>query len=138
MTIYMTIYIIILVIVFFIYGLLLSLFIDYLFPDLIDNQYEYIVFIETLFELGIVYSVYFFMRTYIKDFIDLFLFKHNITYLSEILLFAFSCGIYFYLKKYSTKIKYFQNKYILIPIKKNEYYKKIEKYYKNISYNIRM
>ena len=39
-------YIIFLIIVFFLYGLMLSLFIDFLFPDFINNQYEYIVLIN--------------------------------------------------------------------------------------------
>ena len=118
-------YILFLMIVFFLYGLILSLFIDFLFPDFINNQYEYIVFIETLFELGVVYCVYFFMRQYMNSFIGMFIPKNNIPFLPQILLFAFSYGIYFYLKKYSQKIKYFQHKYVFNPIKKHEYYKKV-------------
>ena len=58
-------------------------------------------------------------------FIETFIPKNNIPFLPQILLFTFSYGIYFYLKKYSQKVKYFQNKYVFNPIKKHDYYKKI-------------
>ena len=116
-----------LIILFFIYGLFLSLVIDYLFPDLENNQPEYLVLIETLFELFMVYVVYYYMKKYINSFINVLIPQNNLYYLDQLLLFSFSCGIYFYLKKYSEKMKYFQNKYIYNTIKKNKYYKNIKK-----------
>jgi hypothetical protein len=120
------IYILFLIILFFLYGLFLSLFIDYLFPDLENNQPEYLVLIETLFELSMVYIVYYYMKYYINYLIDIFIPSNKIDYLHQILLISFTIGIYYYLKKYSAKMQYFQNKYIFHKIKKNKYYKKIK------------
>jgi hypothetical protein len=119
------IYILFLIILFFIYGLILSLFIDYLFPDLENNQPEYLVLIETLFELLMVYVVYFYMQHYIDHLINIFIPENKISYLNQVFLFSFSIGIYYYLKKYSAKMQYFQNKYIYHKIKRNKYYKNI-------------
>ena len=120
------IYIVFLIILFFLYGLMLSIFIDYLFPDLENNQPEYLVLIETLVELSMVYIVYFYMQHYIDHLINIFIPENKISYLNKIFLFSFSIGIYYYLKKYSAKMQYFQNKYIYYKIKKNKYYKNIK------------
>lgn len=120
------IYILFLIVLFFLYGLFLSIFIDFLFSHLEDNQPEYLVLIETLVELAIVYIVYFYMQHYIDDLINIFIPHNTINYLNQLFLFSFSIGIYFYLRKYSAKMQYFQNKYIYHKIKKNKYYKNIK------------
>lgn len=120
------IYIVFLIILFFLYGLMLSLFIDYLFPDLENDQPEYLVLIETLVELFMVYIVYYYMQYYIDHLINIFVPENKISYLNQVFLFSFSIGIYYYLKKYSVKMQYFQNKYIYHKIKRNKYYKNIK------------
>jgi hypothetical protein len=128
------IYILFLIVLFFLYGLFLSIFINFLFSHLEDNQPEYLVLIETLVELAIVYIVYFYMQHYIDDLINILIPHNTISYLNQLFLFSFSLGIYYYLKKNSAKMQYFQNKYIYHKIKKNKYYKNIKEIF-SIKYN---
>ena len=114
---YLNIFVIIVfILLFYIYGLVLSKIIDYIFPD-IDTKHDYIIILETLFEITITYLIFFMVQTYIiKVFKKLFE-NINIIYpdfMDIILLLVFSSGIFNYLSKYSNKIVYLKDKYLKI------------------------
>tara|TARA_A100001015_G_scaffold312575_1_gene417995 strand:+ start:75 stop:470 length:396 start_codon:yes stop_codon:yes gene_type:complete len=116
-------FLIFLAIIFFFYGLCLSIFIDYLFPDIRNDYPEYLSFIEIILELLIVYIIYFIFQKYINEIIIFFMKENSILYLNNILLLFFSFGIYYHLHKSSKKINYFKNKYIINNIKNYKIYK---------------
>ena len=121
------IYYLFLIIIFFYYGLFLSIFIDYLFPDIKNNYPEYLTFIETLLELFLVYVIYFIFKNYINNIIEFFINDKNLKYLDTLLLLSFSFGIYRHLYKSNMKIDYFKQKYIINNIKNYKIYKMYEK-----------
>jgi len=111
------IYLFFLVIIFFLYGLILSEIIDYIFPDCNEKLDEYRIAIEIIGELGIAYIIYFCLKKYSERLIELLykkISKQPPFYLNQLLLIAFSSGIFKHLGKSSLKIKYFKEKYINI------------------------
>lgn len=109
------IFIIFLIIIFFLYGLTLSEIIDYIFPD--HNEYisEYRIALETIGEIGIAYIIYFSLQYYSLNIIKLLFNSINRSvpqFLNNVLLIAFSTGIFKNLQKSSHKISYFRKKYI--------------------------
>jgi hypothetical protein len=107
------IYIIFLIIIFFIYGLTLSEIIDFIFPTYNKSKYDYHTAIEMIGEIGIAYIIYFSLKYYL-DTLILSLFNkisNKIpSYLNQVLLLAFSFGIFKHLKKSNDKIIHFQKK----------------------------
>ena len=62
---YLNIFVIIVfILLFYIYGLGLSKIIDYIFPD-IDTKHDYIIILETLFEITITYLIFFMVQNHI-------------------------------------------------------------------------
>jgi hypothetical protein len=109
------IYLFFLTIIFFLYGLFLSEIIDYIFPDCNELEHDYRIIIEIIGELGIAYIIYFSLKKYLENIINLLYKKISEkppVYLNQILLIAFSIGIFRHLEKSSLKIKYFREKYI--------------------------
>ena len=108
-------YLFFLVIIYFLYGLILSEAIDYVFPDYNSNVHDYRILIEIIGEIGVSYLIYFFLKNITEDFINsLFkqLSKKKPWYLNQLLLFAFSSGIFKHLQKSTIKIKYMRDKFI--------------------------
>ena len=107
------VYILFLIMIFFIYGLTLSEIIDYVFPVAELSKYDYHIAIEMIGEIGIAYIIYFSLKYYLENFIDVLfqkILKKTPKYLNQILLISFSFGIFKHLEKSSNKMKYFQNK----------------------------
>ena len=103
-----------LIIIFFVYGLTLSEFIDFVFPEHNDNIPEYRLLIEIIGEIGVTYLIYFTIQKYINVIINKIYdnnFKYRPIYMDQILLIAFSIGIYKHLQKTSNKLLFFKNKY---------------------------
>ena len=102
-----------LIIIFFVYGLTLSEFIDYVFPDHDENMSEYRIALEIIGEIGVVYLIYFTLKRYINQVINQLYnnFKNLPPYLDQMLLIAFSIGIYKHLQKSTTKINFFKDRY---------------------------
>ena len=131
------VYIFFLVILFFIYGLILSELIDFIFPiHDVTKEDKYIV-VEIVGEIGIVYIVYYLLKNYINVFIDLLFNKLRESrpfFLSDLLLIAFSYGIYKKLTKYNDKSEYLKKKYtdILYGIRDMIFHKTKIYYKKNI------
>ena len=102
-----------LVIIFFVYGLTLSEFVDYVFPDHDNNMSEYRIALEIIGEIGVVYLIYFTLKKYINNVIDQLYnnFINRPLYLDQILLIAFSIGIYKHLQKSTEKIYFFKDRY---------------------------
>jgi len=107
-------YTLFLIIIFFVYGLSLSEFIDYVFPDHDDNIPEYRLILEIIGEIGVTYLIYFTLQKSINMVINQLYnsFKNKPPYLDQILLIAFSTGIYKHLQKSTTKIYFFKDKCI--------------------------
>ncbi len=107
------IYTFFLIIIFFVYGLSLSEFIDYIFPDHYDNISEYRIALEIIGEIAVAYLIYFTLKKYINNIINRLYnnFKNKPPNLDEILLVAFSTGIYKHLQKSTTKIYFFKDRY---------------------------
>ena len=116
------VYLFFLTIIYFIYGLILSEIIDYIFPDCDETIEDYRIAIEIIGELGIAYIIYFSLQRYSEVFINL-LYKRigekPPSFLNQLLLIAFSTGIFKHLQKSSLKIKYFREKYIKIDVSYN-------------------
>jgi len=121
------VYYLFLIIIFFYYGLFLSIFIDYLFPDIKDGYPEYLTFIETILELLFVYIIYFIFKNYINQIIGFFINDSKLKYLDTLLLLSFSIGIYKHLYKSNMKIDYFKQKYIINNIRNYKVYKMYDK-----------
>jgi hypothetical protein len=118
------IYLFFLIIIFFLYGLILSEIIDYIFPDCDENINDYRIAIEIIGELGIAYIIFFSLKKYSEFLIKLLYKKISEKppyYLNQLLLIAFSTGIFKHLQKSSLKIKYFKEKFV----ESNDYYKYI-------------
>ena len=103
------------VIIFFIYGLTLSEIIDYIFPEHDNNLSDYRIALEIIGEIGIAYIIYFSLEQYSTKLINL-LYKRISSipphYLNQLLLIAFSTGIYKHLRKSTHKTNYMKNKII--------------------------
>lgn len=131
------VYIFFLVILFFIYGLILSELIDFMFPFHDEDKEDKYIIIEIAGEIGIVYIIYYLLKNYINIFIDLLFNKINEKrpfFLQELLLIAFSYGIYKKLTKYNDKTEYLKKKYmdVLIKIRDTIFHKTKLYYKKNI------
>jgi hypothetical protein len=115
------IYLVLLVLIFFLFGLILSEIIDYIFPDFDDKVEDYRIIIEIIGEIGIAYLIYYSLTKYIEHFINILynsISKNKPYYLNQVLLIAFSSGIYKHLNKSSNKGSHITNKYM-------EHYKKV-------------
>ena len=115
------IYLILLIIIFFIFGLILSEIIDYIFPEFDDKNHDHRIVIEIIGEIGIAYLIYYSLSKYIEYFIKILygsISNKPPYYLNQILLIAFSSGIYKHLNKSTNKIEHIKNKYV-------NHYKKI-------------
>ena len=114
---YLNIFVIIVfILLFYIYGLGLSKIIDYIFPD-IDTKHDYIIIIETLFEITITYLIFFMVQNHIIKVCKKLFLNINIIYpdfMDIILILVFSSGLFSYLSKYSNKIVYLKHKYLKI------------------------
>jgi len=114
---YLNIFVIIVfILLFYIYGLVLSKMIDYIFPD-IDTKHDYIIILETLFEITITYLIFFMVQNHIITVFKKMFLNINIIYpefMDIILILVFSSGLFSYLSKYSNKIVYLKNKYLKI------------------------
>lgn len=113
----MYIYIFFLIFIFFIYGLTISEIIDYIFPDYDKENHEYRLFIEIIGEIGVAYLIYYTLKTYSEKLIKLLF--DNISrkppvFLNQILLIAFSTGIFKHLQKSSYKVNHMKEKYLNI------------------------
>jgi len=109
------IYLVFLVLIFFIYGLKLSEIIDYIFPDCDENIDDARIALEIIGEVGITYLIYFILKKYVSSVINLLFTKISRpipNYLEQLLLVAFSTGIYKHLTKSNNKILYFRKKII--------------------------
>jgi len=116
------IYLFFLIIIFFLYGLVLSEIIDYIFPECDETLEDYRIAIEIIGELGIAYIIYFCLQRYSEFCIKLLYKKISEKppiYLNQLLLIAFSTGIFKHLQKSTLKIKYFREKYIKFDISYN-------------------
>ena len=106
-------YILYIVIIFFLYGLILSELIDYIFPDYNCDIEDHRIILEILGEIGIAYLIYFTFKNYLEIFIKN-IFKQICNkppyYMNQLLLIAFSSGIFKHLYKSTYKIKHFHKK----------------------------
>jgi hypothetical protein len=106
-------------ILFFIYGLILSELIDFMFPFHDEDKEDKYIIIEIAGEIGVVYIIYFTFNKYIGKFINN-MFKNLLIqepyYLNQLLLIAFSTGIYKHLQKSTDKTRYFKQKFITTDI----------------------
>ena len=101
------------IIIFYLYGLILSEVIDFIFPDQDDSLEDYRIIIEIIGEIGIAYIIYFSLKHYSEYIINRLLKSISRTqpkYLNQILLIAFSTGIFKHLQKSANKVKYFRKK----------------------------
>jgi len=102
-------------IVFFIYGLILSEIIDFIFTDHDDNREDYRLALEIIGEIGVAYIIYFSFKNYSEILISLLFNKISRKvpfYMNQLLLIAFSSGIFKHLQKSSNKINYFRKKFL--------------------------
>ena len=109
------IYLFFLIIIFFIYGLILSEIIDHIIPSHDENKNDYYIAIEIIIEIGLAYLIYFLLNKNIKYFINILINKFTKkypSYIDEILIIAFSFGIYKHLEKSTHKMNYLQKKFI--------------------------
>jgi len=107
------IFIFFLTIIFFLYGIILSEIIDYVFPDHDEKLPDYRIILEMIGEIGVAYIIYYSLRHY-SERIILMLFnklsKKPPLYTNQILLIAFSTGIFKYLEKSGNKMTYMRKK----------------------------
>jgi hypothetical protein len=102
-----------LLIIFFLYGLVLSEIIDYIFNEHNPDIEDYKIALEIIGEIGVAYLIYFSLGKYSEKIIINFFNIISIKppgYLNQLLLFAFSTGIFKNLEKSTKKINYFRNK----------------------------
>ena len=108
-------YLVLIVLIFYLYGLIISEIIDYIFPDFDDNVHDIRIILEIVGEIGVAYLIYFSLRNYSKHLINIL--YNNISkkppyYLNQLLLIAFSTGIYKYLQKSTHKMTHIKQKYV--------------------------
>lgn len=104
-----------LIIIFFIYGLTLSEIIDYIFPHHNNELSDFRIALEIVAEIGIAYIIYFSLKHYSEKFIIILYNKissKSPKYLNQLLLIAFSTGIFKHLQKSTTKVTYFRKKFL--------------------------
>ena len=107
------IYIIFLILLYFIYGLTLSEIIDYIFPMHDATLPNYRIALEIIGEIGIAFIIYYSLKRYSEQFVNILFsrIKHTPpTHIYQILLIAFSIGIFKHLQKSTDKINHFKKK----------------------------
>lgn len=106
-----------LILIFFLYGAILSKIVDEIFPHHRGDIPDYQVVIETLCEVLFAYLIYIIFSKYYLILIKK-MFKiidHKVPfYMEQILLIAFSSGLYKYLIKSNMKTDHLKEKYITI------------------------
>lgn len=101
--------------IYYIYGLIISEIVDYIFPDHDDNLPDYRIGLELAGEIIVAYLIYFTLRKYSETIISSIFasISYKIpNYLNQLLLLAFSFGIFKHLKKSNDKISYFKEKFM--------------------------
>lgn len=107
--------IIFLFLIYYIYGLTISEIIDYIFPDHDNNLPDYRIALELIGEIGGAYLIYFILKKYSEIIINsifLSISRKVPNYLNQLLLIAFSFGIFKHLNKSNDKIIYLKEKFI--------------------------
>ena len=107
------IYILFIVFIFFLYGLLLSELIDFVFPDKNDDLPQYRIVIEMIGEIGLAYIIYFLFKYYSEKMINSVFNVINEKppfYMNQLLLIAFSTGIFKHLEKSGHKMVFMRKK----------------------------
>ena len=108
------VYLFFLVTIFFLYGLILSEIIDYIFPDHDETYPDYRIALEIIGEIGVAYLIYYSLNYYsirmINSLFNIISLKSP-SYLNQLLLFAFSTGIFQHLQKSGKKLTYFRQKF---------------------------
>ena len=102
-------------IIYYIYGLTLSKVIDYIFPHHDESLQDYRIGLELVGEIAVAYLIYFTLRKYSETMINIFFKRMSYKipfYLNQLLLVAFSFGIFKYLKKSNDKMTYFKEKFM--------------------------
>lgn len=100
--------------IYYIYGLLLSDIIDYIFPNYNDTLSNWRIVLELVGEILVAYLIYFALEKYSKNIIlSIFssISRKVPNYLNQLLVIAFSFGIFKHINKSSQKIDYFTKKY---------------------------
>jgi hypothetical protein len=101
--------------IYYIYGLVLSDIVDFVFPDHDENIPNWRTALELVGEILVVYLIYFTLKKY-SEFIIKAIFNSisckTPYYLNQLLLIAFSFGIFKYLKKSNDKMVYLKEKFI--------------------------
>ena len=81
-----------------------------------DNKNDYYILIEIVGEIGLAYFIYFLLNRNIKYYINYLLYDKRMnkypSYVDQLLLLAFSFGIYKHLEKSTYKINYLKEKFI--------------------------
>jgi hypothetical protein len=111
------IYIFLIIFIFFIYGLTLSEIIDFIFPDYNEKNNEFRQFIEIIGEIGVAYLVYYCLKNYSELLVKKIFLNISMKppeYLNQLLLIAFSTGIFKHLQKSSHKVNHIKEKYLNI------------------------
>jgi hypothetical protein len=105
------------ILIFFLYGAILSKIVDEIFPNHRGDIPDYQMAIETLSEVLFAYLIYvIFSKYYLILIKKMFkIIDQNVPfYMEQILLIAFSSGLYKYLIKSNMKTNYLKEKYITI------------------------
>lgn len=101
--------------IYYTYGLVLSDIVDYIFPDHDKSIPNWRMALEIVGEISVVYLIYFTLKKY-SEFIITAIFnsisRKTPHYLNQLLLIAFSFGIFKYLKKSNDKMVYLKEKFI--------------------------
>jgi len=100
--------------IYYIYGLVLSDIIDYIFPDYNEDLSNWRMALELIGEILVAYLIYFALEKYSKNIIlSIFssISRKAPNYLNQILVIAFSFGIYKHINKSTQKFDYFTKKY---------------------------
>ena len=101
--------------IYYIYGLTISEIIDYIFPEHDNNLPDYRIALELIGEISGAYLIYFALKKYSEIIINNIFSSISIkipNYLNQLLLIAFSFGIFKHLKKSNDKIVYLKEKFM--------------------------
>jgi hypothetical protein len=107
--------IIFLLFIFFIYGLTISEIIDFFHPDYDEDIHDYRIAVEMIIEIGVAYIIYYIFKYYYEHGIIYMFNKFNRKppfYINQVLLIAFSFGIFKHLNKSNKKMNHIQTKVI--------------------------
>jgi len=107
------IYILFILLIFFLYGLILSELIDFVFPDCNDDLPQYRIVLEIIGEIGLAYFIYFIFQKYLDKIINsifTIIESKPPNYMNQLLLIAFSSGIYKHLEKSGHKMVFIRKK----------------------------